>query len=90
MEEARAASAQLFRRLDAHDAQPEQPVNERTGQRGLLVHFADLGADLVVGELVHAVTEQPFVLGQYGQRQRRHATDVSTGNGRRVGWKRLI
>ena len=40
----------------------------------VLVHFADERPDLPVGELVDAVAEQPFVVGQ--GRQRRAAMSV--------------
>ena len=49
------------------------------GIRRALVHLADERPDFAVGELVHAVAEEPFVLGQRGQRGLRHGTDVSTG-----------
>ena len=71
VKEAGAAAAQVFRDLDPHDAEPEQLVDERAGNRGVLVHLADERADLAVGELVDAVAEQPLFVGERGQRERR-------------------
>ena len=89
VEEARAAPAELFRRLDAHDAERKQTVNQRPRHGGLLVHVAHRGPDFPVGKFVNALPEEAFVLRKRGQRRLGHATDVSTGNDRRAGWKRL-
>src|SRR6185436_16909430 len=71
MKEAGAAAAVALGDLDAHDAEIEQLADERRRQLGLLVHFAHQRPNLPVGELVHAVAEQPFVFGQGRQRLRR-------------------
>ena len=71
MKEARAAAAQVFRDLDSHDAEPEQLVDERAGNGGVIVHLTDERADLAVGELVDAVADQALFVGERGQRERR-------------------
>ena len=64
----RAGAAVGFGNLDAHDAEVEELVDELAGHLRLLVHVADERPDLSIGELVHAVAEQRFVVGQRRQR----------------------
>ena len=64
VKKAGAAAAVRFGNLDAHHAEPEQLVDERAGNRGVLVHLTDERPDLAVGELVDAVADQPFFLGE--------------------------
>ena len=49
-------------------AEREQLVDELAGNLRLFVHLADERPDLAVGELVDAVAEDDFVLGQARQR----------------------
>jgi hypothetical protein len=46
----------------------------------VLIHVADQRTNLPIGELVHAVVKELFVVGQLGERRQGHASDVSTGN----------
>ena len=67
MEEAGAGASVGLRDLDAHDAEIEQLLDEVVGDLGVLVHVVDERTDLLVRELVHAVTEEPLVLDQLRQ-----------------------
>ena len=67
MEEAGAAAAVAVGNLDAHHAEREQLVDQRGRELRVLVHLADQRADFLVRELVHAVAQEPFVLGQSRQ-----------------------
>ena len=62
MKEARAGAAERLGDLDAHDAEVEELVDQVRGIARLFVHLPDEGADLAVGELVHAVAEQSFIV----------------------------
>ena len=64
MEEAPARASQRLRDLDAHHAQGEQAANELGRNLRRVVHFPDPRADLPVRELVNALREELFVLGQ--------------------------
>ena len=68
MEEARAGAAELLGDLDVHHAKAEELLDERRRDSRALVHVAADGTDLAVGELIHAVAEEAFVLGQGSQR----------------------
>jgi hypothetical protein len=50
--------------LNAHDVEVEEAVEQCARDRALLVHLTDERADLLVGELVHAVIDQPFNVGE--------------------------
>ena len=69
MEEPAAGAAVGLGHLDAHDAEIEQLVDQRARNLRLLVHFADQRPDLGLGELAHAVAENPLVFGEHGQRR---------------------
>ncbi len=89
MKEAGAAAPELVRRFDTHDAECEEPGEQRARNRAALIHVTGERTDLPVGELIHAVVKESFVIGQRGERRQGHASDVSTGNGCRTGRKRL-
>ena len=71
VKKAGAAAAQVFGNLDSHDAEPEQLVDERAGNGGVIVHLTDERADLAVGELVDAVADHALFVGERRQRGRR-------------------
>ena len=77
MEERRAGAAVCLWYLDGHDAQVEELVDELAGDMRLFVHLADERADFAVGELVHAVAKQRFVLVKTGQSG--HRVDLRHG-----------
>jgi hypothetical protein len=68
VEEGRAGSAVGLGDLDAHRAELEQLVDEVPRNLRVLVHVVHARPDFAVGELVHAVTEEFFVLAKLGQR----------------------
>src|SRR3954471_3604385 len=69
MEERAAGTAVALRDLDAHHAEIEEPVDERTGDAGMLVHLANERSYLRLGELAHAVAQNQLVFAQRGERQ---------------------
>jgi hypothetical protein len=75
MEETRAAAAVAVGNLNPHHAEREQFVDQRRRELRVLVHLAHQRADFLVGELVHAVAQEPFVLGE--RRQRLHHSNVT-------------
>jgi hypothetical protein len=64
VKERRAGAAVALGNLDAHDAELEQLVDQRSRDLRVLVHFANLGTNFAVGEFVHAVAENDLVFGQ--------------------------
>src|SRR3954464_12950961 len=84
MEERRLGTAVPLRDFDAHHAELEELVEERSRHACVLIHVADARPDLSIGELVNAVTKQLFVVGQRrkgGDRFRgwRHGGMLSSG-----------
>jgi len=67
VKERRAGAAETFRNLDPHDAEVEELAQQFGPQFGVLVHLPDERAHFPVCELVNAVAEEPFVLGQTGE-----------------------
>ena len=67
MKERAAGAAVRFRDLDPHDVE----VKSRSSSvRGIWLpfHLTDERTDLVVGELVHAVIDQPLFVGERRKR----------------------
>ena len=65
-----AGAAPAFRDLDAHDAEPEQLVDELPGHAGLVVHPARERRDLGFGERPDGGAQQAFLLREAGERRR--------------------
>ena len=85
MKEARAGAAELLRDFDVHDAQAEQLVDQRYRDPRAFVHLAADRADFAIGELIHAVAEEAFVLGQGGQRGLGHGPAMLTQLRSKIG-----
>src|SRR5206468_10977535 len=69
MKEAGAAATEAVGDLDTHDTEVEEFVDELLWNFGVLVHLANERADFLIGELPDAVTKQPFVVREQGQRE---------------------
>ena len=79
--EQRGAGAAVFLgNLDAHDAEVEELRQQRRRHLGVFVHLAHERPHLAVGELVDAVGEEAFVVGQLGQGERRGGGRVGHGH----------
>src|SRR2546423_1898814 len=72
-EEGSARAAVLFRRLDAHQSEVEELLDEFGRHLRVLVHLLDAWAYLALGELAHRGAEHLLVLGVGGQRAGGHS-----------------
>ena len=70
LEETAALAAVLLRDLDAHQSHFEKLPDDVLTEDAGLVHLADVGADLLAGELAHGGLEELFVFGEHRQRER--------------------
>ena len=61
-----AAAAVLLGNLDAHQAELEELVDERVLENAFLVHFTDVRANALVGELADGIAKENFVFGEGG------------------------
>src|SRR2546421_11996595 len=71
--------AELFRRLDAHQAKLETWLHDRRIELAVLVHFFDALANLAFGKFAHAVAKHLLVFRQRSQRTRERFFDCSLG-----------
>lgn len=68
LEESPSRAAVVFRNLDAHQAEVEELPEEIRAKRGLFVHLADMGGDLLAREAAHGVAQEALIFGKLSER----------------------